>query len=79
MHIVLYRMTRHLARSLKQRPDVHIETNIGKGSGDHLCSAIVTILSHLGDQNPRPPAFRLFKLRDHPLRFFELRTFATLR
>src|ERR1700679_1528929 len=78
MHIVLDRMTGHLVRRLKQRANIDVKADIGEGCGDYLGAPIVAVLPHFRYDNPRPSAFSLFKLRDHPLRALELRAFAAL-
>src|ERR1017187_7609467 len=78
MYIVLDSMTRHLKRSLEERADIHVEANIRESSRDDFCAAVMAVLPHLGHQYARTPAFRLLKLRNHLLRFFELCASATL-
>ena len=67
MHIVFYRQTGDLFWCGEHRTEIDIEAEIGVGAGDHFRAAIVTILAHLGDQDPRSATiFReeLFGLRN---------------
>ena len=50
--VVLDRLAGAFRRRRKQRADVHVEAEIGKGRGDHLLAAIMAVLADLGDQNP---------------------------
>src|SRR5581483_3783202 len=59
---VLHRLPGRLCGRLKQRADVHVEAQICEGGGNYLLSAIVTVLSHLGDEDTRPTALGLLKL-----------------
>ena len=45
------------ARRLEERPDVHVEAQVGERGGDDFGAAVVAVLSHLGHQDARPPAF----------------------
>ena len=59
MHVVLDRLSRRLVGRGEQRPDVHVEAQIGEGGGYHLLAAVVAILADLGDQDARTPAVAL--------------------
>ena len=50
MHVVLDRLARGFRRRRKQRPDIDVEAEIGKGRRDHLLPAVVAVLADLGDQ-----------------------------
>jgi hypothetical protein len=56
VHIVFHRLPGGFLRCGKQRADIHIEADIGKGGCDHLLAAIMAVLAHLGDQNARAAA-----------------------
>ncbi len=69
MHVVFDRLTRRFGGCCKQRPDIDVEAEIGKGGRDHLLPAIVAVLTDLGDQNTRAPALILLEFGDaflHP-------------
>ena len=53
MHVVLDRLPRCFARRLKQRPDINIPAKVSKTGGDNLLAAVMSILTHLGDQDAR--------------------------
>ena len=57
MDIVLHRLARDLVGRLKQRPDVHVETQVGQRRGYDPGAAVVTVLAQLGHQDPRPAPF----------------------
>lgn len=42
---------------LEQRSNVHIESQVSETRGDDLGASVVTVLSHLGHQQPRVAAF----------------------
>ena len=55
MHIGLDGLAGHLGRGGEQRPDVHVESEIGEGGGDHLLAPVVAVLADLGHQDARAP------------------------
>src|SRR5579862_5143490 len=55
MHISFDCVLRNLCRRLKKRTDVDVEAEIGKCCRYDLGAAIMAVLSHLGDENARPP------------------------
>ena len=60
----------HFLGRREQRPDLHVEAQIGEGRGDDLLSAVVAVLAHLGDQNAGTTALVFGEgagQRDHPL------------
>ena len=59
VHVVLDRLARGFGRRLEQRADVDVEAEVGERGGDHLGAAVVAVLAELGDEDARPPAFRL--------------------
>src|SRR3954464_3744474 len=61
MHVVLDRLPCRLFGGGKQRPDIDVKANIGESGGDHLLPAIVTVLTDFGDENTRPPSFRVLE------------------
>ena len=56
MYVVLHGEAGDLLRGRKHRAQVNIEAKIGIGAGDHFGAAIVTVLTHFGDQNARATA-----------------------
>ena len=68
MHVVLHGEAGDLFWRGKHRAQVNVEAKIGIGAGDHFGPAIVTVLTHFGDQNARAAAaFReeFFGLRNN--------------
>ena len=57
VNVVFDRGLRGLLRRLEERSDVDVEAEISKRSRNHLLAAIMTVLSHLGDEDARPAAF----------------------
>src|SRR3954452_21648839 len=55
----LDRLPGDLLRRLEQRAHVDVEAEVGERGGDHLLAAVVAVLTHLGDEDPRPPALGL--------------------
>src|SRR5690242_11745698 len=45
----------------EERPDLDIKANVAKRARDNLLSAVVAVLSHLGDENFRTLAFSFFE------------------
>ena len=43
--------------NLEQRADVDIEAKVSKSSSDNFSATIMTVLSHLGDQDARTTSF----------------------
>ena len=64
MHVVLHRLARGFGGGGKQRADIDVEAEIGKGRGDHLLAAVVAVLADLGDQDARAAAFIVFEFGD---------------
>src|SRR5579875_898254 len=59
MHVVLDRLPRRLLGRLEERPDIHVEAEIGEGRRDHLGAAVMAVLAELDDEEPRPPPLLL--------------------
>ncbi len=59
MHVVLHRLLGGFLGSLKKRPDVYIETDIGEGGGDYPGAPVVSILAELDHQKPGSTALLL--------------------
>ena len=61
--LALERQRGGFLRGLEQRTGDDLEAHVGKGAGDHVGAAVVPVLAHLGDQQPRrapePAADRL--------------------
>lgn len=47
--------------NLEKRTNVDIKAKISKSSCDHLCTSVVSILSHFSHQNTRATAFLLYE------------------
>ena len=71
VNVVLDGLPRRLVGGGKQRPDVDVESDVGEGRSDDLLSAIVAVLTDLGDQNARSSAFRIFECVDERLKFLD--------
>ena len=56
MHVVFHGLAGGLLRRREHRPDVDVEPQVGERGRDDLLPAVMTVLSHLGDQNSRPPS-----------------------
>ena len=56
VHVGLHSLAGHLCGGGEQRPDVHVESEVGEGGGDHLLAPVVTVLPHLRHQDPGAPA-----------------------
>src|SRR5262245_60788095 len=61
----LDRLAGDLGGRLEQRADIDVEAEVGEGRGDHLLTAVVTVLTDLGDQDPRLAAVVGGELLDH--------------
>ncbi len=48
--VVFDRLPGRFGRRSEQRADVDVESKIGERAGNHFLSAVVAVLSHLGDQ-----------------------------
>ena len=57
MHVILDRLAGRFCGRREQRADIDVETEIGKGRGNHFLAAVVAVLSDLGDQQARAAAF----------------------
>ena len=62
VHVGLDRLPGDLLRRLEQRADVDVEAEVGERGGDDLLAAVVAVLAHLGDQDPRAAALGLLEL-----------------
>ena len=59
VHVGVDRLLGNLFRSGEQRADIDVEAQVGERGDDDLLPAVVTVLAHLGDQDPRPAALCL--------------------
>ena len=59
MDVGLDRLASDLTGGLEERADIDIESEIGKGGGDHLLAAVVAVLPHLRDENSRTASVRI--------------------
>ena len=73
MDVIFHRHARRFARSLEQRADVDVKPEIRKCRGNHLRSAIVTVLSHLGNQDSGTASFRFGEFLGQCKRLLEFR------
>ena len=62
MYVVLHGLTGSLLRSLEQRTHIYVETTIGITGSYDLSTTVVTILTHLSDEDTRTTAFLLCEL-----------------
>ena len=70
VHVFARRLARGLFGRRKQWADLHFEAEIGKGGGDHLLAAVVSVLADLCDQDTRPASLNALESGDalrHPL------------
>src|SRR5271154_214985 len=65
MDLPLGRKRRHFLRSREQRADFDVEPEIGERRGNDLLAAVMSILAHLGDQNPGSAALVLGESAGH--------------
>ena len=62
VHVGVDRLLRDLLGRGEQRADVDVEAQVGERGDDHLLAAVVAVLAHLRDQDPRPAALGLLEL-----------------
>ena len=62
MYIVLHCLTSSLCRSLEQRSHIHVEAAVGISGSYHLCTTVMTVLTHLRHEDTRTATFLLGKL-----------------
>ena len=62
MDIVLNSLASSLGRCLEQRSHIYIEATVGITSSYNLSTTVVTILTHLGDEDTRTTTFLLCEL-----------------
>ena len=53
-----------LFRGLEQRTDLDVEAQIREGRGDHLLAAVMAVLAHLGEHDPRRAAVQILEGAD---------------
>lgn len=61
VHVGVDRLLGDLLRCGEQRADIDVEAHVGERRDDDLLTAIVTVLSHLGDQDARATPFGLLE------------------
>merc|ERR550525_1550415 len=61
VHITVDSLLCNLLRGLEQWTDVDVKTKVRESCSNHLCSSIMTVLTHLGNQDPGPPPLFLSK------------------
>src|ERR1700722_20350337 len=71
MHVVLDRLPRSFVGRGEQWSDIDVETDIGKGRGDHLLAAVVAVLAALGDEDARAAPLGVLERIDQRLNFFD--------
>ena len=64
VHVVVGGLAGHLLGRGEQRSDVDVEPDVGERRRDHLLTAVVAVLAHLGHQNAGPAAVGLGELLD---------------
>ena len=57
VHVRFDCLGRDFLGGLEQRPDVHVEAQVGERRCDHLLAAVVTVLAHLRNEDSRAPPF----------------------
>src|SRR6516225_8173188 len=58
-------------RRREQRPNIDVEAEVRERGGNHFLTAIVAVLTDLGDENARAPAFVILELADELLHAFD--------
>ena len=59
-------------RSLEQRPYVNVPAHVSEGGRQNFLSAVMTVLTHLSQEDTRPAAFQFFKLFSQRIGFFHI-------
>ena len=72
MHIVLDSHTSSLFRGLEQRSHIHVEATVGITCCHYLCTTVVTVLTHLGNEDTRTTTFLLCELVGQLLSLLEV-------
>src|SRR5690606_40442493 len=62
MHVVFDGLFGSFLRSLKQRADIHIKTDVGKRRGDNFCTPVVAVLTYFCNHYSRLSAGQTRKL-----------------
>ncbi len=71
VHVIFHRHFSRFFRGLEQRTDIDVKAGIGIGTGYHFGTAVVTVLTHFGNEDARATSFLLGKVSDHFLDFVE--------
>ena len=72
MHIVLDSHTGSLFRSLEERTHIHVEAAVGITCCHYLSTTVVTVLTHLGNEDTGTATFLLRELVGKALGLLEL-------
>ena len=79
VHVVLHSLLGCLRRSLEERTHIHIEAAVGITGSHNLGSAVVSVLTQLGDHDTGLTAFLPGELGHHLLGLLELAVALDLR
>ena len=77
MNIVFHSFTGSFGRSLEQRSHIYVETTVCITCSNHFRTAVVSILSHLGNHDTRTATFFLCKFFGQFASFCEICIFFT--
>src|SRR5581483_875926 len=72
VNVVLDGLPRSFVGGRKQRPDIDVEADIGKGGCNDLLAAVVAVLADLCNEDARSPAFCLLEGVDQRLYLLDL-------
>ena len=72
VYIILDSLTSSLGRCLEQWTHIHVEATIGITCCHYLCTTVVTILTHLGNEDTRTTTLLLSKLVGKALGLLEV-------
>mmetsp|Transcript_15936 Transcript_15936/g.40335 ORF Transcript_15936/g.40335 Transcript_15936/m.40335 type:complete len:233 (+) Transcript_15936:365-1063(+) len=61
MHVCFYSLASDFFRCVEEWANINIKSNVSKACSDDLCTTIMSILSHLCNQNARSPTFGVSK------------------
>ena len=72
VNVVVHCVLCSFFRSLEQRPYVNVPAHISEGGRQYFLSAVMTVLTHLGQEDTRPAAFQFFKFFRQRIGFFHI-------
>ena len=76
MDVVFDSLTSGLFWSLEERTHIHVEATVSVARSDNLCTAVVTVLTHLSDHNTGLTTFLFSELLSKSLSLDEVLIFA---